>query len=116
MARFLLTASGMAEPCIAQIPPAAPEKNSPQHLVDAIVAARESARRRLHLLSLDARNEWQDLEFELDCVQSRIEYEGVRIRPSAAGKVRELIESVAEFLRAHANTGVLVVSLVHSAH
>ena len=100
----------------AQIPPAALEKNSPQHLVDAIVAARNSARGRLHLLSLDARDQWQDLEYELDCVQSRIEYEGERIRPSAAGKVRELIESVAEFLRAHANTGALVVSLVHSAH
>ena len=106
----------MAEPCIAQIPPVALEKDSPQLLVETIVAARDSARRRLHLVSPAARDEWQELESELDCVQSRIEYEGTRIRPSAAGKVRELIESVAEFLRAHANTGVLVVSVVHSAH
>ena len=106
----------MAEPSIAQIPAAPLEKSSTQHLVDAIVAARESVRGRLHLLPVDARDQWQDLESQLDCVQSRIEYEGTRIRPSAAGKVRDLIESVAEFLRAHANTGALVVSLVHSAN
>lgn len=72
-----------------------------QPLVDALVAARHRARVRLHLLSLDARNDWDELESQLDCLQSRIEYEGARIQPSAVGKVRELIETVTEFLRAH---------------
>ena len=103
-------ASGMSESSIAQIPPGALDKTSPQKLVDAIVAARNSARGRLHLLSLDARDQWQDLESELDSVQSRIEYEGSRIRPSAAGKVRELIQSVAEFLSKHATTSTLAVA------
>jgi len=72
-----------------------------QHLVDALVAARNSARVRLHLLSLDARDNWYELESQLDCLQSRIEYAGVRIKPGAAEKVRELTESVTEFLREH---------------
>jgi len=95
---------------------ASTDDNTIERLVDAIVAARESARDRLHLLSLDARDDWQDLESQLDCVQSRIEYEGARIRPNAAGKVRELIESVAEFLRRHTSSGALALSLAHSAN
>lgn len=77
--------------------------HSVQHLVGAIVAARESARVRLHLLSLEARDDWQELESQLDCLQSRIEYEGARIKPSAADKVRELTAAVAEFLHEHTN-------------
>lgn len=72
-----------------------------QRLVEALIAARQTARVRLHLLSLDARDQWQELEAQLDCLQSRIEYEGARIRPGAADKVREVIESVTEFLRQH---------------
>lgn len=76
--------------------------HSTQHLVDALVAARNSARARLPLLSLDARDHWHELESELDCLQSRIEYEGARIRPNAADRVRELTETVTQFIREHA--------------
>jgi hypothetical protein len=73
--------------------------HSTHYLVAALVAARNNARVRLYLLSLDARNHWYELESELDCLQSRIEYEGARMKPSAADKVRELTETVTEFLR-----------------
>ena len=70
-------------------------------LVASLVAARHSVRVRLHLLSSEAREHWQELEAELDCLQSRLEYEGARIKPSAVGRVRELTETVREFLREH---------------
>jgi len=76
--------------------------HSMQHLVDAIVAARDAARGRLHVLSIDARVQWQELESQLDCLQSRIEYEGTHIKPSAVAKVREVTESVTVFLCEHA--------------
>jgi len=72
-----------------------------QPLVDALVAARQAVRVRLHHLSFDARNDWDELESQLDCLQSRIEYEGDRIKPSATGRVRELVETVTQFLREH---------------
>ena len=87
-----------------------PTAHSTQHLVAALVAARQRARIRLHLLAPDARNHWYELESQLDCLQSRIEYEGARIKPSAADRVRELTQTVTEFLREHANSGVVGVS------
>lgn len=88
----------------------APTVHSTQHLVAALVAARQSARIRLHLVSPDARNRWYELESQLDCLQSRIEYEGARIKPSAADRVRALTEAVTKFLREHANPDVVGVS------
>jgi hypothetical protein len=75
-----------------------------------LVAARDRARSRLQLLSLAARDDWQELESQLDCLQSRIEYEGEKISASAPEKVRELIESVAQFLREHAEPEVYRVA------
>lgn len=72
--------------------------HSIQHLVDAIVAARDSARGQLQLLSTDALDQWQELESQLDCLQSRIEYERSNIKPGAVARVREAIDSVAKFL------------------
>jgi len=88
----------------------APTVHSTQHLVAALVAARQSARIRLHLLSPDARNHWHELESQLDCLQSRIEYEGTRIKPNAADRVRALTEAVTKFLREYATPGIVGVS------
>jgi len=85
-----------------------------QHLVDAIVAARDGARGQLHLLSTDALDQWQELESQLDCLQSRIEYEGSNIKPSAVARVREVVDSVAKFLREHADARAFVAARAHS--
>ena len=77
--------------------------HSTQHWIDTLVAARDSARVQVHLLSLDARDRWQELESSIDALQSRIEHEGELMSASAADKVRDLTESVKEFLRDHAN-------------
>lgn len=79
-------------------------------MVAALVTARQHARIRLYLLSPDARNHWYELESQLDCLQSRIEYESALIKPSAADRVRALTEAVTEFLREHANPCVVGVS------
>jgi len=84
--------------------------HSMQHLIDAIVAARDTARGQLHLLSNVARDQWHELESQLDCLQSRIEYEGSNIKPSAVARVREAIDSVAEFLCEHANAQAFVAA------
>ncbi len=74
---------------------------STQHLIDALATARESARLQAHLLSLEARDRWQELESRIDALQSRIEYEGERMSANAADRVRELTEAVKEFIREH---------------
>jgi CBS domain-containing protein len=72
---------------------------SSKDLIDALSSARASARVQMHLLSLDAREGWRELESKLDNLQSKIEREGERVGENATKKARELTRSVRDFLR-----------------
>jgi signal-transduction protein with cAMP-binding, CBS, and nucleotidyltransferase domain len=83
---------------------------SKKEVIDALTAARDSARVHLHLMSLDARERWRDLESRIDTLQSKVEREGERVGEAASKKVRELTRSVSQFLTENGGTAELWIS------
>lgn len=75
-----------------------PSLRTPKDMLGALSAARNSARMRVHLLSLEARERWHELESRLDRLQARLEHDGERATESAAKLVKELTSSVKELL------------------
>lgn len=73
--------------------------HSPQDLLAVLTTARDSARLRLHLLSLDARAEWSRLESRFDEAQRAIESQGEKVNANAVELVRELRQAVETLIR-----------------
>lgn len=73
--------------------------HSPKELIAALATARDRARVQLHLLSLDAREDWRELESKLDTLQSKVERDGEKLTESAINKARELTHAVKELLQ-----------------
>lgn len=77
----------------------APTITSSKDLLGVLATARDSARLRLHLLSLDARAEWNRLEKRFDETQRSIEAQGEKVSESAVELVRELRQAVETLVR-----------------
>jgi predicted transcriptional regulator len=75
-----------------------------KELIDSLTTTRDRARVQLHLLSLEAKQRWRELESKLDSLQSKIERDEERLSDSAINKVRELTQAVKDLL--HENGGV----------
>lgn len=75
------------------------KSRSAKELIDALATARARAHVQLHLLSLDARDNWHELESRIDALQGKIESNGGRLGVSATKKVRELTHAVHELLQ-----------------
>jgi CBS domain-containing protein len=73
--------------------------HSTKELIDALATARDRARIQLHLLSLDAREHWHELESKLDALQSKLERDGGRLTESAIKNARELTYAVKDLLQ-----------------
>jgi CBS domain-containing protein len=71
---------------------------SSQQLMDALDAARDGVRLQLHLLSLEAKQRWHELEENLVELRGKLEHGGDRIADSVAVTVRDLTHSVQELL------------------
>lgn len=97
----------------------APSFHSSRELIDALATARDRARVQLHLLSLDARDSWHELESKIDNLQANLENDGDRLTESATKKVRELTRSVKEMLQQHGAVAELATpaeKLMRPAH
>jgi len=74
-------------------------KPSPtRQLLDSLKAVRDSARLELHLLSVEARQRWQELESKLFDLEAKLEHGGDRIAESLSGSAREVTHAVRELL------------------
>lgn len=92
--------------------------HSAKELIQALATSRERARVQLHLLSLEARDAWRELESKIDTLQSKIEHDGERLGESATKKVRELTSAVKDLLQRYggvAELSVPVAELMHEA-
>lgn len=73
--------------------------HSAEEMIQALRTARDAARVQAHLLSLDAKQRWQEVESSLLSLQFKLEQGGERAAASAAGKVHDLTQAVGQILR-----------------
>jgi len=83
--------------------------HSAKDLIEALSTARSRARVQMHLLSLDARDSWHELESKIETMQSQLEHDSDRLSGSAAKKVRELTQAVKELLQQNGGVAELAV-------
>ena len=74
---------------------------STKDLLSELSAARAEAKLRLHLLSMDARERWEDLETKLDALERKIQESGERTTEAAVSGVRGLTQAVGAFFATH---------------
>lgn len=81
-----------------------PHKPASQSLKEALVdltAARDQARLKLHLWSMDAQVKWKELETKVQSFQQAAETEAERITDDSAAKARDLARTVRKFVEQH---------------
>jgi len=72
---------------------------SSKELIDALATVRDRMRVQWHLLSLDAREDWQDLEWKLEALQAKVEQDGGKLTEGAIQTARELTYAVKDLLQ-----------------
>ena len=79
-------------------------KTARESLNEALVdleGVRDEARLSLHLLSLDAKKGWQELETDLQELEGKVRALGEQVGESSAAKVREAAATVRAFVERH---------------
>jgi hypothetical protein len=71
------------------------------HPIETFTAAREQMRLDLHLLNLDARQKWQELEAKILNLESRIGQEAESLSEATASAAIDLSGSVKAFVDSH---------------
>jgi hypothetical protein len=69
--------------------------------LDVLTTARDQARLSLHLLSLDARQKWDEFEGKILSLESKIGLEAEGLSDATANAAIELSESVKHFVDQH---------------
>lgn len=83
-------------------------REATQDLKNALNAARDEARMRLHLFSLDAKQKWSELEAKLFALENKLQdgAEGAASSlEAAAKKVRELTDATRQFINENSRPG-----------
>ena len=68
---------------------------------DELEAAREMAKLKLHLLSMDARRTWDELEGKFQSFQKDLEKTSEEVGQSSAIAARDLARSIRKFVEKH---------------
>ena len=71
------------------------------HPLDTLTAAREQVRLSLHLLGLDARQKWTELEAKILNLESKIGQEAESLSEATANAAIDLSGSVKDFVDSH---------------
>jgi hypothetical protein len=64
-----------------------------QELIAALQTARDTIRVQAHLLSLDAKERWDELEARLSSCEAKLEREGERVAEGIASTVEKLVDA-----------------------
>jgi CBS domain-containing protein len=75
--------------------------SSNNDLLRELAAARDEARVKLHLLSLDARDRWHEVEAKIDAFEHGLDRKGEAIGGWANSAARDLTQLIRAFVRAH---------------
>jgi CBS domain-containing protein len=74
-------------------------KKSGRELIDGLKAARDTARLHVHLLSLDARQRFRDVESKLEELERELERGSVKAIEQVPPQVKEIGQAIADLLR-----------------
>jgi CBS domain-containing protein len=64
-------------------------------------AARDEARVQIHLMSMDARERWRELESAFESIEQKVNQSGERVTEALLGATANLTQTVKEFVRNH---------------
>ncbi len=70
-------------------------------IAESLTMLRDEVRVQLHLMSMDARAYWKELETKLAAFETTLDQNGGKLSDSLATTGRELTARVEEFLKAH---------------
>jgi CBS domain-containing protein len=76
---------------------------SHKQILAELAAARDEVRVQLHLLSLEARERWQELEKTLDAVEQKLNQSSEQAAAGVVAKVHEATQTARDFLKSHAH-------------
>jgi hypothetical protein len=79
-------------------------KESKKALSDAVEeldAARDAAQLKVHLLSMDARRTWDQLEDSFSSLKENLAREGEKVAEASAVAARDLARSIRRFVESH---------------
>jgi len=71
------------------------------HPLDTLTTARDQVRLSLHLLSLDTRQKWDELEGKILSLENKIGQEAESISDATASAAKDLSGTVKEFVDSH---------------
>jgi CBS domain-containing protein len=91
-------------------------RESPKQMLDAIESARDTARVRLHLLSLSTQQRWSDIEGHLLEWRNKLEREGEALADQASVRVHELTEAVRDLVHEVEGTSALAAPASRIMH
>ena len=67
--------------------------------LEELAQARDEVKLKMHLLSLEARQRWGEIEGKLSEFEQTLEHKGTQAAEATASKARSLAESARELLR-----------------
>ncbi len=82
--------------------------NTPK-ISESLSTLRDEACVQAHLLSMDARERWQELETKLAALETKLDQGGAKLSDSLAAAEHELEAKVREFLKTHVKTSPPVI-------
>ncbi|HEY0465623.1 MAG TPA: CBS domain-containing protein [Polyangiaceae bacterium] len=77
-----------------------------------LATVRDETRLQAHLLSMEARERWAELELELDSLEGRLTQAGERASESAVASARDLAQTVLDFFKEHVQSQSLLAKPV----
>ena len=75
-------------------------------ILQQLTALRDEGKVQLHLLSLDARQRWNELEKQIDKLESETEREGAKAADALKQAAQQLTRSLDDFMAKHMNHSV----------
>ena len=70
---------------------------------ESLTTLRDEARVQLHLVSMDARAYWRELEDKLAALEHKLDENGGKLSEALAATEQELATKVKEYLKTHGN-------------
>jgi CBS domain-containing protein len=89
-------------------------RHAKRQILEQLTALRDEAKLQLHLLSLDARKRWSELDGEIDALEARADREGEKATEALRETAHALTRTVSEFVTSQLNHSSGLMTNVHT--